>query len=226
MTDSNAAPPIILQSSDTPDACVIWLHGLGADASDFAPIVKELDLPASMAIRFVFPNAPQRPISINKGYVMPGWYDITEADIAGDETGESEDSKGIEMSSQAMQSLVDQQREEGIEASRIIIAGFSQGGAVALHVGLHYPQKLAGVMALSTYLPWCARKQPKNAAGLPIFMAHGSMDGVVKPEYGRRSAEALKQLGCALEWREYPMAHSVCIEEIADISRWLQRILA
>ena len=226
MTDLNAAEPIILQSSDTPDACVIWLHGLGADATDFAPIVKELDLPASMAIRFIFPNAPQRPISINKGYVMPGWYDITQADIAGDETGKAEDSKGIEMSSQAMQNLIDQQRELGIDASRIIIAGFSQGGAIALHVGLHYPQKLAGVMALSTYLPWCARKQPKNTAGLPIFMAHGSMDGVVKTEYGRRSAEALKQMGCELEWHEYPMAHSVCLEEIADISRWLQRILA
>ncbi len=225
MTQLNAAPPIILQSSDTPDACVIWLHGLGADANDFVPAVKELHLPASMAIRFIFPNAPVRPISINQGYAMPGWYDISEADIAGDETGAAEDSKGIEMSSQAMQGLIDRQREQGIDASRIIIAGFSQGGAIALHVGLHYPHKLAGVMALSTYLPWCARKQPKHAAGLPVLMAHGTEDEVVKTEYGRRSAEALKQLGCALEWHEYPMAHSVCMDEIADISRWLQRIL-
>ena len=225
MTQPNAAAPIILQTSETPDACVIWLHGLGADASDFVPVAKELQLPASMAIRFVFPNAPVRPISINQGYAMPGWYDIREAEIAGDDSGAAEDRAGIEASSQAIQGLVDQQLAQGIEASRVVIAGFSQGGAVALHAALHYARPPAGVMALSTYLPWCARKQPKNTRNLPIFMAHGSEDTVVKTEYGRRSAEALKQLGCALEWHEYPMAHSVCMEEIADIRRWLLRLL-
>ena len=225
MTQPNAAAPIILQTSETPDACVIWLHGLGADASDFVPVAKELQLPASMAIRFVFPNAPVRPISINQGYAMPGWYDISKSDIAGDDSGAAEDSDGIEASSQAMQAIIDQQREQGIDAGHIIIAGFSQGGAVALHAGLHCQHRLAGVMALSTYLPWCARQQPKNTRNLPIFMAHGSEDTVVKTAYGRRSAEALRQLGCALEWHEYPMAHSVCMEEIADIRHWLLRLL-
>ncbi len=225
MTPSDASAPIILQSSEQPDACVIWLHGLGADANDFVPVVRELQLPASMAIRFVFPSAPVRPISINQGYPMPGWYDISEADIAGDETGQSEDSKGIETSSEAMQRLIEQQIAHGIEPDRIVIAGFSQGGAIALHVGLHAPQALAGVMALSTYLPFCARKNPKIRPELPIFMAHGSEDEVVKTEYGHRSAEALRQQGFAVEWHAYPMAHSVCPEEIADISTWLQRLL-
>jgi phospholipase/carboxylesterase len=220
------AAQIELQTGDSPDACVIWLHGLGADANDFVPVVPELHLPANMAVRFIFPNAPVIPITINQGYQMPGWYDIKQLDIAGDDSGAHEDQQGIERSSQQMQKLIHQQIELGIAAERIIIAGFSQGGAVALHVGLNYPKRLGGVMALSTYLPFCARTDPARHARLNIFMAHGTQDDVVKTDYGRRSAELLRQYGCELQWHEYPIAHSVNMDEIADIGRWLQQRLA
>ena len=214
------ADDVIVETGDSPDACVIWLHGLGADGNDFLPVIPQLGLPDSMAIRFIFPNAPVRPITINQGYKMPGWYDITSLAIA-----DRQDAPGIEASSQRIQHMIDQQQEQGIPLDRIVVAGFSQGGAVALHVALNYARPLAGVLALSTYLPACSDVEHSENRSVPVFMAHGSQDDVVLTRYGEMSATALKQQGFAVEWHEYAMPHSICPEEIADISRWLQTLL-
>lgn len=218
----NRPDPIIIETSETPNAAVIWLHGLGADGNDFVPIIAQLGLPQEMAIRFIFPNAPIIPITLNQGYQMPGWYDITSAEIA----DRGEDSKGIASSSEYIQQLIDAEREQGISIDRIIIAGFSQGGAIALHVGLNYRDLLAGVMALSTYLPDCAHAKKAQHTDLNIFMAHGTQDSVVQYKYGKMSLSTLQQQGYAVKWHEYPMGHSVCAEQIKDISRWLQQSLS
>lgn len=213
-----------LDTRDQPDAAVIWLHGLGADGNDFAPIIPQLQLPDTLGIRFIFPHAPMRPITINQGYEMPGWYDVASLDIVG-----REDRQGIDASSQAIAQLCNHQQTLGIAADRIIIAGFSQGGAIALNCGLQYPHTLAGIMALSTYLPHSTDLDSETTVanrGLNIFMAHGNQDEVVAPEFGRTSCEKLNAAGYAVQWHDYVMGHSVCMEEIQDIRRWLIERLA
>jgi len=225
MSDDN---PIILQTgpddSSDADAAVIWLHGLGADGSDFVPIVSELILPAGLNIRFIFPHAPVRPITINQGYRMRGWYDITSLDIAN-----RDDEAGIVESSNILTRLCDEQLAQGIAAEHIIVAGFSQGGAIALYTGLRYPSALGGIMALSTYLPMQHRLQLEATAAnrdTPVFMAHGQHDDVVALQFGQQTCTLLQQQGYRLQWQDYAMGHSVCMEEISDISDWLGSVLA
>ncbi len=214
---------IIIETQDQPDAAVIWLHGLGADGNDFAPIIEQLQLPSNYAIRFIFPHAPLRPITINQGYQMPGWYDISSLSIV-----EQEDETGIRESSAILKELCEEQEASGINASRIIVAGFSQGGAIALHCGCRYPRTLAGIMALSTYLPLpetLADEISETIADTPIFMAHGRQDNVVAYDFGKQSMEQLEALGLEVHWHEYDMEHSVCIEEIQHIRQWLTETL-
>jgi phospholipase/carboxylesterase len=224
MSDDN---PIILQTgpgdSTEADAAVIWLHGLGADGNDFVPIVSELKLPDGLNIRFIFPHAPLRPITINQGYRMRGWYDITSLDIA-----TRDDEAGIIESSAILTRLCDEQLALGVAANRIIFAGFSQGGAIALYAGLRYARRLGGIMALSTYLPMQQRLQQEATAAnreTPIFMAHGLHDDVVATQFGQQTRALLQQQGYRVQWHDYAMGHSVCMEEINDISRWLERVL-
>ena len=218
-------PPIILQTGTaaSADAAVIWLHGLGADGNDFGPVVAALELPDTLTIRFIFPHAPQRPITINQGYRMRGWYDITSLDIAN-----QDDESGIIESSQMLLRVSDQQQAQGIPAERIIFAGFSQGGAIALHAGLRSTQTLAGIIALSTYLPMQHRLVHEAAEAnrqTPIFMAHGLHDDVVSTQFGARTRDLLQQQGYSVQWHEYAMGHSVCTEEISHISTWIASIL-
>ena len=210
---------IELKTGDQPDTAVIWLHGLGANGNDFVPIVQQLKLPADLAIRFSFPHAPTRAITINQGYEMPGWYDISSLSIV-----DGEDVDGICESSDAIHRLCELQEEQGIDSTRIILAGFSQGGVIALHCGLQYPRPLAGIMALSTYLPRCIELESDETTvnrDAPIFMAHGLQDDVVAPDYGKLSRERLQGAGYKVTWHDYPMAHSVCMEEVQDIQDWL-----
>ena len=207
---------IELETGTTPDAAVIWLHGLGANGNDFAPIIPQLNLPAELSIRFIFPHAPVRPISINQGMQMPGWYDISSMSIV-----DTEDEVGINESSQAIRSLCQKQESLGIASERIILAGFSQGGAIALHCGLNYPTALGGIMALSTYLPQCCVLDNAINQDIDIFMAHGLQDDVVAPQYGKSSRQRLEKSGYKINWHEYAMPHSVCVEEIHDIQNWL-----
>ena len=217
--------PITLQTGTaaSADAAIIWLHGLGADGNDFVPVATALQLPDTLNIRFIFPHAPLRPITINRGYRMRGWYDVTSLDIAN-----LDDESGIIESSQMLLQLSAQQQAQGIAAERIVFAGFSQGGAIALHAGLRSAQTLGGIIALSTYLPMRDRLA-QEAAGAnrqtPIFMAHGLYDEVVAPQFGAHSRSLLQQHGYPLQWHEYAMGHSVCTDEISDISAWLTNIL-
>lgn len=219
-----SADAVILSPELPPTAAVIWLHGLGADGFDFVPIVEELRLPASLPVRFIFPHAPPRPVTINNGFVMRAWYDIK-----GFGPERAEDDTGIRESAAAVTKLIEQQIAQGIPADKIVVAGFSQGGAIALHTGLRYPQRLAGVMALSTYLPLRGSLAKEASAGnrdVAILMCHGSRDPVVAAELGKNSRDILQSLGYAIEWHSYPMEHSVCMEEVIDISKWLQARLA
>ena len=204
-------------TGEPPVASVIWLHGLGADGHDFASIVQELNLP--VATRFVFPHAPVRAVTINQGARMRAWYDILSL-----ERVDLEDEEGIYASAAAIDALIDAEVGRGIPTDKVVIAGFSQGGSIALHVALRYPSRLAGVLALSTYLPLAttlgAEKSPANAS-IPLFMAHGVHDPVVPEALGRSSRDCLRGLGYEVEWHSYPMEHSVCAQEVADISRWL-----
>lgn len=198
-------------------ASVIWLHGLGADGHDFVPIVPELALDA-LAIRFVFPHAPVRPVTLNNGYRMPAWYDIESLTERG-----RGDAVGMAQSVATVEQLIATERAGGIPGTRIVLAGFSQGGAVALHAGLSHALPLAGILAASTYLPLADELEPRLPAqrDLPVLMCHGSADGVVAPALGRRARDWLAGHGYAVDWREYPMAHEVCAAEIRDVSRWL-----
>ena len=218
---------IELETSPNPTTAVIWMHGLGADGNDFVPIVNEIDLSGAPGIRFIFPHAPTRPVTINNGYVMRAWYDISFGDLEGNTR--KADEKGVRESQAQIGQLIARENGRGIDASKIVLAGFSQGGAIALHTGLRYPETLAGVMALSTYLPlaesFAKEASPANAK-TPVFMAHGTQDPVVPYAMGRGSRDLLQQAGYALEWQEYPMQHSVCLEEVADIGRWLTGVLA
>lgn len=210
---------IIIETNERPDAAIIWLHGLGADGNDFVPIVDQLQLPSHYAIRFIFPHAPLRPITINQGYQMPGWYDVSSLSIV-----EQEDEAGIKESSAILKQLCESQEADGITSDRIIVAGFSQGGAIALHCGCRYPRPLAGIMALSTYLPLpqsLSDEISSTATEIPVFMAHGRQDDVVAYEYGKKSMEQLESNDIEVLWHEYDMGHAVCIEEIQHIRQWL-----
>ena len=213
---------IEVETGPRPDAAVIWLHGLGADGRDFEPIVPELGLPDSLALRFVFPHAPIRPVTLNMGMRMRAWYDIVQLG------GSAEDEAGIRASQGLLEDLVAKETKRGVRRDRIVLAGFSQGGAIALQTALRQRERLAGALALSTYLPLAAKLAEERLAAnndMPIFMAHGLYDNMIPMERAARSRDALRALGYAVDWREYPMPHSVCPEEIADIAEFLLRIL-
>ena len=216
-------PAIEIQTGDNPVATILLMHGLGADGNDFVPICQELDLSAIGAVRFVFPNAPHIPVTINGGYVMPAWYDIRNADLAA-----REDEAGLRQSQASIEELIDREVARGIPASRIVIAGFSQGCAMALLTGLRHGERLAGIVGLSGYLPLAASTAAERSAAnaaTPIFMGHGRQDGVVPLGRAQASRDALEKLGYAVDWHEDPMEHSVCMEEIADLNQWLLRVL-
>ncbi len=204
------------------EATVIWLHGLGADGYDFEPIVAQLGLPRDHAVRFVFPHAPRIPVTINAGLIMPAWSDITSFDERG------QDERGIRRSDREVQALLAREVGRGVPPARIVLAGFSQGGAIALFTALRHPERLAGVLALSTYLPLqdqvTAEAAPANA-DLPVFQAHGLYDPVVPFELGGATRDWLVERGLPVEWHEYPMEHQVCLEEIEAIGAWIGRLL-
>lgn len=207
-----------------PTAAVIWLHGLGADGNDFVPIVEELARLGIPPIRFVFPHAPQIPVTINAGYVMRAWYDILGVDLV-----RREDEGGIRRSQAQVEQLIEREVAAGIPRARIVLAGFSQGGAITLHTGLRQRERLAGLIALSTYLPLAdvfAAEQEAGSHATPIFMAHGSADPIVPLARALASRDALVEHGHALEWHEYPMQHSVCEDEVEAIAVFLKRVLA
>lgn len=222
--DKTALEYIEVNPPGPPSASIIWLHGLGADGHDFAGIVPQLRLLKELSARFVFPHAPLRPITINQGYVMRGWYDIAQISIP-----MREDAIGLNTSAQLLDDLIQQEMQRGIDSRRIILAGFSQGGALALHTGLRYARPLGGIIALSAYLPLAASlsrtSQPVNAA-IPIFMAHGDQDNVIALPIAEQSHKILKQQGYAVEWQLYTMAHSVCTQEILDIGGWINDVLS
>jgi len=212
------------QTGAHPDAAVIWMHGLGADGNDFVPVVNEMRLPPSLAIRFVFPHAPIRPVTLNNGFRMRAWYDLS----AGDITNRA-DVAGVRASQAQIEALIARERTRGIDARRIVLAGFSQGGVVALHTGVRHAERLAGIVALSTYvvLPekLAAEGSPANR-DVPIFMAHGTYDPMIRPEWGEASRRALAAAGYSVEWHTYPMQHSVVMEEIDAIKAFLVKVLA
>jgi len=212
-----------VQPSGPARSAVIWLHGLGADGHDFEPIVPYLSLPESAGVRFVFPNAPRIPVSINWGMVMPAWYDITEADLR-----KSHDEAGVRRSADQVAALIRRENERGIPTSRIVLAGFSQGGAIALHLGLRYPERLAGIMALSTYLV-CEDSLEQELGDAnretPLFQAHGIQDPMVPMDRGESARNRLGELGIEVQWKAYPMMHEVCPQELQDIGVWLNRVL-
>jgi phospholipase/carboxylesterase len=220
MTEEPAV--VIVTGTGEPQGSVIWLHGLGADGHDFEPIVPELRLPADLGLRFVFPHAPVQPVTLNGGMSMRAWFDILTLDRDG-----PQDEAGIRASAAMLDQLIASERERGIAADKIVVAGFSQGGAIALHAGLRSAEKLGGVMALSTYLPLRSAFQDEvTASDLPIFMAHGVLDPVLPMMLGKDSADLLVASGFKVEWHDYPMAHSVCAEEIDDIRNWLLSLYA
>lgn len=214
---------IELENGDDPTHTILWLHGLGADGNDFVPIIDELELPSASRIRFIFPHAPMRPVSINNGFVMRAWYDVLNLNF-----NQPEDEDGLRDSQRAIEALLERERQRGITPERIVLAGFSQGGAMALQTGLRYPERLAGIMALSCYLPLqqtlAAEAHHVNSA-TSIFMAHGSQDSIVPLTLAAASRRQLLESGYAVEWHEYPMAHTVCVKEMTDISAWLKRVL-
>jgi len=206
------------------DAAVIWMHGLGADGYDFVPLVPELDLPATARVRFVFPHADVRPVTVNAGYAMRAWYDIRELTPEG-----RDDESGLAATRARIESYIAAERGQGIAARRIVLAGFSQGGATALHVGLRHAERLAGIIALSCYLPLRDRLASEADAAnraTPILMCHGREDVVVLPAFGEMSRDALLAAGLPVEWREYSVGHNLCRPEIFDIAAWLRFHLA
>lgn len=209
-----------LTTGADPKGVIIWMHGLGADCWDFVSIVKELGLPADLPLRFIFPQAPSRPITINNGQVMPGWYDISMAELQ-----RMPDEAGVRQSQAAIDALIAREIGRGVAADKIILAGFSQGGAIALQTGLRYREALAGIMALSTYLTLddsLAAEATIANANIPIFMAHGSEDQLIPLSLAQSSRDKMMARGYKIEWHEYPMPHSVCMEEIEDIGVWIQ----
>jgi phospholipase/carboxylesterase len=214
---------IEVETGKQPTGSVIWMHGLGADGHDFGPIVPELVRPNERALRFVFPNAPVRPVTINAGYAMRAWYDII-----GIDRHSQPDEAGIRASDAIVRGLIRRENERGIPTNRIVLAGFSQGGAMSLMTGTRYPEKLAGIMALSCYMLLAPKLEAERSSAngaTPIFMAHGTQDPVVPYALGEESRQLLEKLGYPVEWHSYPMPHSVCVEEVADIAAWLRRVL-
>lgn len=205
-----------------PHHSIIWLHGLGADGADFVPIAEEITLP--VAVRYIFPHAPKQPVTINGGFIMRAWYDIVSGDI-----GTRQDAAGIRGAQMEIEKFISQERARGIVPENIFLAGFSQGGAIALHTGLRHSEQLGGILALSTYLPLAASLQEEasgNSKNTPIFMAHGLSDPIVPYTLGKASKEILLQQGYSLDWHEYAMPHSVCQEEVEDIEAWLKTVLS
>ncbi len=218
---SELLPAIEIETEAMPRYSVIWLHGLGADGSDFEPVVPELGLDGCPGVRFVFPHAPQIPVTCNGGYVMPAWYDIVSLDA----DSRVVDAAGILVSRQAIRRLIERENQRGVPCARIFVAGFSQGGAVAYATALTHAESLAGVIALSTYIPTPMLLEAEATAAnraVPIFVAHGSEDDVVSPGLGIRARDFLIRHGYGVEWHEYPMPHSICLEEVQDIGHWLR----
>lgn len=214
------------------DAAVIWMHGLGATADDFYDVPPHLGLPATLRTRFVFPQAPRMPVTLNGGWVMPAWYDIKE--LGGWEreevfaSGRGQDRAGVDRSAAAIARLIERENTRGVKADRVVLAGFSQGGAMALHAGLRHPERLAGLLVLSAGLMFAGALPAEGAAAnarTPIFLAHGTFDPVVACLVGQRSRHVLEERGHPVEWHEYPIEHSVNLDEIQDIGRWLRGVL-
>lgn len=221
---SELLPCVTVEPTFEHKATVIWLHGLGADGHDFEPIVPELKVPAELGVKFIFPHAPVIPVTINGGYQMRAWYDIRNADLS-----QREDEAGVRESAEQVEQLIQHEIEQGIPADRIIIAGFSQGGAVTLHLATRLNQKLAGIIALSTYLTIpdkLADEKSDTNLNTPIFMAHGQQDPVVPIQRGQYSAKVLEDNGFKIQWSDYPMPHAVCLEEIQALGRYIQEVLA
>lgn len=220
---SNYLPAIELETGSHPTHTILWMHGLGADGNDFVPIIQELELPPETTIRFIFPHAPKQPVSINRGLVMRAWYDIKDINI-----NHSEDEVGIRRSQHAVTALIERENQRGVPSTNIVLAGFSQGGVIALQAGLRHPHPLAGIMALSCYLPLAhtltREAHPANTS-TPLFMAHGSDDPIVPLHLAKASKQLLLEANYRVEWHEYPMAHSLCNEELDDISKWLRQVL-
>jgi len=216
-------PAIELETAPGPVASVIWLHGLGADGNDFVPIVPELGLPSARPLRFIFPHAPVRAVTINNGMRMRAWYDIAAADL-----NNRADIGGVRQSTDQIEALIAREKGRGVAAADIVLAGFSQGGAIALYAGLRHAERLAGILALSTYLVQADRLPAEAAAAnrdVPIFMAHGTADPVVRFEWGLASRRALEANGNPVEWHQYPIEHSLCLEEVRAIGAWLAKVL-
>jgi phospholipase/carboxylesterase len=214
-------PHIVLDRGHAPKHSIIWLHGLGADGEDFVGVAEQINLPVSM--RYIFPHAPKQPVTINGGFVMRSWYDIADIDI-----GAKQDAAGIHASQTEIEKFITQEKARGVSAENIFLAGFSQGGAIALHTGLRHPARLGGILALSTYLPLAdtlSQEVSLSAKKTPIFFAHGRHDPVVPYSLGKLSADKLQQHGYQTDWHEYAMPHSVCAEELNDIESWLTRQL-
>jgi phospholipase/carboxylesterase len=215
---------IQIETNDNPEIAIIWMHGLGADGNDFVPMVRELDLAGLPGIRFIFPHAKTMPVTINNGYVMRSWYDI-----AGLEAGRREDEGGLRASQKEIEALIEREKARGIPASRILLAGFSQGCAMAIQTGLRHPETLAGLLCLSGYVPLSDKlgtERTEASKAMPIFMAHGRYDNVVPFNRAEASRDLLVSLGYQLEWHEYAMQHTLCLEEVQHISAWLKKVLA
>lgn len=223
MSESELLSAVEIETGSKPAHAILWMHGLGADGNDFVPIINELTVSSKIPIRFIFPHAPERSVTINGGYVMRAWYDIYGANI-----GASEDETGIRASQKAIDALIENELRRGIASTHIVLAGFSQGGAIALQAGLRQKNKLGGIMALSCYLPLSTslhhEAQATNTA-TPIFMAHGTYDAIVPITLATSSKEKLLQAHYTVDWHEYSMEHSVCNQEIDDIDQWLQQII-
>jgi phospholipase/carboxylesterase len=222
MSSWQALETVEVEPKAPADAAIVLMHGLGADGHDLGPVASELGLGPAHAVRWVFPHAPLRSVTINQGFRMRAWYDVVSLD------GSAEDEAGIEESADAIRGLLERERQRGVASDRIVVAGFSQGGALALYTALREPSRLAGVVALSSYLPLASKldheAHPANAA-VPVFMAHGSHDPVLPFDLGQRSCDLLRSRGYAIDWHTYPMAHSVCAEEIVDLRNWLVRVI-
>jgi phospholipase/carboxylesterase len=219
-----ALPCIEIETAPNPSAAVIWLHGLGADGNDFVPIIPQLNLSECPAIRFIFPSAPSMAVTVNGGYVMPAWYDITGRDV-----NDREDIVGIHKSAIAISELIEREASRGLAYEKIVLAGFSQGCAMSLQVGLRFPHALAGIMALSGYLPLAktlSLERSEANSKTPIFMAHGVWDAVITPDRAEASADILEKLGYPMDWNTYPMEHSLHPDELVDISRFLTMVLS
>jgi phospholipase/carboxylesterase len=215
---------IEIETAPNPTIAVVWLHGLGADGNDFVPLVRELDLTGLPGIRFVFPHANTMPVTINGGYVMRSWYDIVATDLT-----RREDEGGLRASQLQVEALIAREKARGIPASRIILAGFSQGCAMTLQTGLRHPEKLAGMLCLSGYLPLASvagAERSEASLGTPIFMAHGVQDPVVPFARAEESRKVVEALGYQVEWHAYPMQHTLCLEEVQDISTWIRKVVA